>query len=145
MTDHGIVTRNLIDTRVLEPLISATEFGAIATFLGLVRSPNNGKAVLYIDYEGYESMMKTEMRAIAAGLRDDFGIGQVVISHRLGRLQPGDTSVAVLVSGQHRKETLAACAAGIDRVKERLPVWKHEATTEGTKWVPGTDVAGKTL
>jgi molybdopterin synthase catalytic subunit len=145
MTDYNIVTRDPIDLSVLVPLISATEFGAIATFLGLVRSPNNGKVVLYIDYEGYESMMEAQMQSIATELREDFNIGQVVIAHRLGRLQPGDTSIAVLVSGRHRKETLAACAAGIDRIKERLPVWKHEATTQGTNWVPGTNVAGKTL
>tara|TARA_B100000686_G_C16445262_1_gene789115 strand:+ start:166 stop:603 length:438 start_codon:yes stop_codon:yes gene_type:complete len=145
MTDCNIVTRDPIDLKVLIPLISVTEFGAIATFLGLVRSPNKGEIVLHIDYEGYETMMKTEMQSIATELRDDFNIGQVVIAHRLGRLQPGDVSIAVLVAGRHRKETLAACSKGIDKIKERLPVWKHEATTEGTYWVPGTDVAGKTL
>jgi molybdopterin synthase catalytic subunit len=145
MLDHAIVTRDPIDPEALVSLIADTTFGAIATFLGLVRSPNKGKVIVHIDYEGYDAMMQTEIQAIAAELREDFGIGRVVISHRLGRLWPGETSVAVLVSGRHRKETLAACTSGIEKVKERLPVWKHEATTEGANWVPGTDVAGRTI
>ena len=145
MRDHAIVTRDPLDSAALVDLVSDGRFGAVATFLGVVRTPNKGKEVLHIDYEGYDAMMESQMRAIAEELRESYGIGGVAIAHRLGRLRPGEASVAVVVSGRHRKETLAACQAGIDRVKERLPVWKYEVTDEGADWVSGTDAAGETI
>ena len=52
-------------------------------------------------------------------------------------------SVAIAISSRHRKEALAACQEGIDRIKERLPIWKYEVTEEGAGWVPGISVASE--
>ena len=57
--------------------------------------------------------------------------------HRLGSLEVGETSVAIAVAAPHRREALAACAAGIDRLKLRVPVWKKEFFEGGSVWIEG--------
>ncbi len=139
-----------VSTAPLEPthylaLVTAPEYGAVASFLGTVRSPNLGENVLYIDYQGYESMVYTQMKVVAESLRRDLELGHLVLAHRLGKMYPGEASIAVVASSKHRKEALLACQQGLELCKERLPVWKYEATDGGQQWVKGVAVAGKTL
>jgi molybdopterin synthase catalytic subunit len=145
MREYPIVTHDPIDPEALIALVSDRMYGAVAIFFGLVRSPNKRQAVLHIDYEGYDAMIETQMRAIVEELRTHFEIGRVAIAHRLGRLRPGEVSVAIAISSRHRKEALAACQEGIDRIKERLPIWKYEVTEEGAGWVPGISVASESF
>jgi molybdopterin synthase catalytic subunit len=106
-----------------------------------VRSPNAGEDVHYIDYEGYESMIKTQMQVVTKLLRDQFDLGHIVLAHRLGRLKPAEISIAIVISSQHRKEALQACYEGINLAKDRLPVWKHEVTDAGATWVKGVKIS----
>ncbi|MGL4609795.1 MAG: molybdopterin synthase catalytic subunit [Trueperaceae bacterium] len=126
-------------------LVTKPEYGAVASFFGTVRSPNLGENVLYIDYEGYESMIQTQMEHVAATLRETLELGHLVLAHRLGKMLPGEASIAIVASSKHRKEALLACQQGLELCKERLPVWKHEATKERKHWVKGVATAGKTL
>jgi|SRR5690606_27845775 len=119
--------------------------GGVAVFLGRVRSPNAGQAVHYLDYEGYDEMILAEMAAIAAELRAAHGPLRVAIHHRLGRLHPGEVSLAVAVAAQHRAAALAACSAGVEAVKLRLPVWKLEVGAEGSSYVAGSTGAAEAL
>lgn len=143
--DHLFVTRETLEPARYLALVSAPAYGAVASFLGTVRSPNAGESVSYIDYEGYESMIQTQLHILATELRERFDLGHLVIAHRLGRLAPGEASIAVVVSSRHRKDALGACQLGIDRAKELLPVWKREATEHGSSWVAGSVAAGKPL
>ena len=60
----------------------------------------------------------------------------VTVSHRIGTLQIGDVAVAIAVWAPHRREAFKACEAMIDRIKQRVPIWKHESYQDGTKqWV----------
>ena len=140
--DYFKVTQDELDPAAYLILVMRPEFGAVASFMGTVRSPNAGETVDYIDYEGYESMIETQMGVLAKELRDTFDLGHIVFAHRLGRLKPGEASIAIVISSKHRKDALAACQRGIDRVKELLPVWKHEVTDKGTVWVEGSTKAG---
>lgn len=140
-----VVGREPIDLAELVSFVTAPPFGAIASFVGTVRSPNRGSEVFYIDYEGYEAMIETQMRAVIAELRSHAELGHIALAHRLGRLLPGEGSIAVVVSGRHRRETLEACHRGIDLCKQRLPVWKYEVGNDGGAWLPGSSTVAQPL
>ena len=145
LTDHLFVTEGVLDLAHLHALAVADPYGAVASFVGTVRSPNLGRAVTYIDYEGYEAMILTQMKVVAGEMRARFDLGKVVISHRLGRLRPSEASIAIVISSEHRRAALDATHACIDRIKELLPVWKREVSAQGEAWVEGSSAAGKTL
>lgn len=119
--------------------------GGVSVFLGRVRSPNACQEVHYLDYEGYDEMILAEMSTIADELRSQFGELRVAMLHRLGRLKPGEVSLAVAVASPHRAAALSACAACVEAVKERLPVWKLEVGEAGSHYVAGSSVAGEVL
>ena len=145
MADHFFVTEDILDVQHYIHLVSEPAYGAVSSFLGTVRSPNLGQDVRYIDYEGYEAMLQTQMAVLAKELRETFDIGRLVLAHRLGRLVPGDASIAIVISSQHRNAALHACERGINRAKELLPVWKLEVNVDGSQWVEGSAVAGEQL
>lgn len=144
-TDHLFVTEGVLDLAHLHALAVADPYGAVASFVGTVRSPNLEQEVDYIDYEGYEAMILTQMKVVANELRGRFDVGKIVVSHRLGRLKPSEASIAIVISSKHRRAALEATHACIDRIKELLPVWKREVTSLGEAWVEGQSVAGETL
>ncbi len=145
LTDHLFVTEGVLDLAHLHALAVADPFGAVASFVGTVRSPNLGQVVEYIDYEGYEAMILTQMKVVASELRERFDLGKIVISHRLGRLRPSEASIAIVISSPHRRAALEATHACIDRIKELLPVWKREVSARGEVWVAGSSAGGETL
>ena len=144
-TDHFFVTEGVLDVAHFTALAVAPEWGAVASFLGTVRSPNLGQNVRYIDYEGYEMMILGQMKRAADELRGRFELGRVVVAHRLGRLGPGEASIIIVISSKHRRAALDACSSLIDRLKELLPVWKFEVADETEGWVAGSSAAAETL
>jgi molybdopterin synthase catalytic subunit/molybdopterin converting factor small subunit len=111
------------------------EAGAIATFTGTTRISSRGRTVLYLDYEAYEGMAETVMAEIAAELRGRYGLCEVAIHHRVGRVAIGGESVMIAVSAPHRADALAACQDAIDALKERVPLWKKEVYEGGEEWI----------
>jgi molybdopterin synthase catalytic subunit len=59
----------------------------------------------------------------------------LAVSHRLGRLSVGETSIAIVCSSPHRGEAFAACRMAIDRIKQSVPIWKKERGPGGEEWV----------
>ena len=145
MANHFFVTEDVLDLQHYINLVSEPAYGAVSSFLGTVRSPNLGRAVRYIDYEGYEAMLQTQMAVLAQELREAFDVGHLVFAHRLGRLVPGEASIAIVVSSKHRNAALHACERSINRAKELLPVWKLEVNMDGHQWVEGSAAAGEQL
>ena len=143
--DIFIVTNDVLEPLTYIKQVTEDSYGAVATFFGTVRSPNFGKTVAYIDYEGYDSMIKTQMGVLANELRKSFDLGNIVLAHRLGKLKPSEASIAIVISSKHRKDALKACEQGINRSKELLPVWKYEVTEDSKQWVKGSSAASETL
>ena len=153
LPNHFFVTEDVLNLEHYFDLCSADAYGAQASFVGTVRSPNKGQVVTTIDYQGYEAMMLKQMEIIAEVLRGQFDLGVVVIAHRLGLLKPQEASVAIVISSPHRPDALKACAESIELIKERLPVWKLESVVEDglgsntvkEHWVAGKSSVSKTL
>jgi molybdopterin synthase catalytic subunit len=111
--------------------------GALCVFTGVVRNHNDGKSVLHLEYEGYEEMVASIFEEIAQEAKTRFGVTRVSIVHRLGRMEIGETSVAVAVSSPHRKEAFEACRFAIDTLKHKAPIWKKEFYADGSSWLEG--------
>ena len=123
-----------IELAALVSRVTSPGFGAVATFSGTVRDSFQSRRVLHLEYEAYEPMALKVLREIGAGLRERYDVGRVAIAHRTGRLEVGETSVAIAVSAPHRHAALEACAAAIERLKAELPVWKKEFFEDGAVW-----------
>ena len=95
--------------------------GAIATFLGTARAHSRGRTVLHLDYEAYEGMAEQMMAELAASLKERYEITAIAIHHRVGRVEIGEASVVIAVSGPHRADTLAACQDAIDTLEGDRP------------------------
>jgi len=109
--------------------------GAIATFQGTVRRQSRGRTVIALEYEAYSGMAEKVMAEIAAGVRGRYDLCEVAITHRTGRCEVGEVSVAIAVSAPHRQDALGACKDVIDELKERVPLWKKELYEGGEEWI----------
>jgi molybdopterin converting factor subunit 1 len=127
---HGPVNLTSVVVEVIDE-----QAGAIATFLGTVRAQSRGRDVIALEYEAYEEMAEAVMAEIAAELRSRYDLCKVAITHRLGRVEVGETSVAIAVSAPHRQDALAACADAIEALKVRVPLWKKEVYEGGEEWI----------
>ena len=125
-----------IDVSALLSEIADDSCGAVTVFLGCVRNVNDGRPVTGIEYSAYRTMAEREMRSIACEAADRFGVTRLVIEHRLGALVLGDVSVAVVAAHPHRAPALDAMRFAIEQLKRRVPIWKLELYTDGTReWV----------
>jgi molybdopterin synthase catalytic subunit len=133
------LTRNPIDYNALTEQVRRGNCGAVVVFLGTVRDFTGDQVTVALDYEAYPGMAEKKMAEIEAETRRGWSVGEMVLEHRLGRLEVGEISVAVAVSCPHRAEAFEACRYAIDRLKELVPIWKKENWADGsTEWVhPG--------
>ena len=135
--DQVLLTRDPIDSQKLISEIKRGEDGAVAIFDGIVRNHSRGRPTLHLDYEAYEEMALRQMRQLAAQARERFGVRQVSLIHRLGRLQIGETSVLIVVASAHRAAAFDACRWLFDTLKQTVPIWKKETFADGAVWAPG--------
>jgi molybdopterin synthase catalytic subunit len=130
------LTTDAIDYHALTEQVRRPDCGAAVTFLGTVRDLTDGRVTVALDYEAYPAMAEKKMAEIEQETRARWRVGEMVMVHRLGRLEVGQVSVAVAVSCPHRAEAFEACRHAIDRLKELVPIWKRENWADGaTEWV----------
>ena len=115
--------------------------GAEVVFLGRTRPdqhPEYGE-LLALDYEAHDTLAINVMREICKELVEEFGLQSISLKHSVNQVPVGLASVELVISAPHRAEALAACAAGIDRLKERVPIWKRECWKGGRSWSKQTE------
>jgi molybdopterin synthase catalytic subunit len=131
------LTRERIDGEKLVAEAKRGEDGAVVVFDGIVRNNSRGRETLHLDYEAYEEMALKRMRELADEARERFGVRQVTMMHRLGRLAIGETSVLIVVASAHRAQAFEACRWLIDTLKQTVPIWKKETFADGAVWAAG--------
>lgn len=110
--------------------------GGYASFEGWVRNENEGRRVLRLDYEAFETLAVREGERIISEAIERFGVRGARCVHRIGELGLGELAVWVGVASGHRAEAFAACRYIIDEVKHRVPIWKKEHYADGDSgWV----------
>jgi molybdopterin synthase catalytic subunit len=138
---HIAIVKERIDVPAAIAEVIGTGDGAIATFTGIVRDHHGGRPVDHLEYHAYAEMAQEELGRIASDLARGSAVDGIALVHRVGRLAVGEASVLVAAAAPHRKDALACCAAGIEEIKKRLPVWKKEFFADGGEplWVFGPD------
>lgn len=131
------LTREAIDTRAIAARLRRGEDGAVVSFEGVVRNNTQGRATRFLEYECYEPMAVRTMAEIGRQIAAAYPIGRIAIVHRLGRLDIGEASVAIVVTAPHRRPAFEAALEAIDRLKRLVPIWKKEHFAGGEVWVEG--------
>jgi molybdopterin synthase catalytic subunit len=133
------LTTEPLDLDRLVRLVSAASLhqGAIASFTGIVRNENLGRRVLFLEYEAYEPLAIRALERILSEARHSWPAATVGVHHRVGRIEIGEASIVIAAASPHRADAFAACRYAIERVKQIVPIWKHEHFEGGDVWLEG--------
>src|SRR6059036_87459 len=118
------IQRARIDVEAVVDSARRDDAGAIVVFLGSVRSDPEVQA---LDYEVYKPMALRTLAELVERAKAKFGVLEMSIVHRVGRVPVGGDSVVLACAAAHRSEAFAACAWAMDEVKRIVPIWKTEA------------------
>lgn len=132
--DPGKLTRDL----TVGADVSSTEYGAVVTFVGLVRDQvENPVSALFLEH--YPGMTEKALENILKVADERFEITSAMIIHRVGPLYPEDQIVFAAATSEHRQQAFLACEFIMDYLKTEAPFWKKEDTPEGARWVSARD------
>lgn len=129
------LTDDPIDATAIVQRVMRPTDGAYVLFEGVVRNHHDGRAVESIFYDAYRPMAEKEIDAIVREIGARYPEVALAVVHRLGHLIVGDSSIAIVASSPHRAEAFEACRMMIDRIKEKVPIWKKERGPDGEEWV----------
>lgn len=136
---HVAVVATPIDLAAVMARVEASGVGAISVFVGTVRDLNDGQTVTGIDYEAYEPMATIELQRLARETSDAIPGVRVAVEHRIGTLRVGEASVVIVAGHARRAPAMAATQQLIERLKQRVPIWKREHYVSGEwHWVDPT-------
>ncbi|MGQ4649454.1 molybdenum cofactor biosynthesis protein MoaE [Lyngbya aestuarii] len=137
--DNFLITDQPLSLAEVYELATEPANGAVVVMSGTVRNKTDGKPVVELEYQAYETMAVQVFASITAEIRNRwFEVNRVVVHHRIGRLKIGEISVLVAVGSPHRSEAFAACQYAIDTLKYNAPIWKKEHWEDGSSsWVIG--------
>jgi molybdopterin synthase catalytic subunit len=125
-----------IDVGALVSEAQRPDCGAVTTFVGTTRVDGNEEAAVeYLEYEVYRPMADKKLEEIGAEMRERWDVRHVAIVHRMGRVDPGEASVAIVVASPRRGPAFEASRYAIERIKEVVPIWKREVWSDGYVWV----------
>jgi molybdopterin synthase catalytic subunit len=110
-----------------------SDVGAVATFTGVARAEDGATTVL--ELEAYPGFTEREIEKIAAEAKARFGLIDLQVLHRIGKIAPGETIVFVATAAKHRRAAFEACDFLMDYLKSKAPFWKKEHGPDGARWV----------
>jgi molybdopterin synthase catalytic subunit len=132
------VTSAPLDLDALMRLVSGRGGdGASVTFVGVVRDNNQNRRVTRLEYEAYQPLAVKALEQICREAAEQWPSTRVAVHHRIGRLAVGDASIIIAAASAHRADAFAACRYVIERVKQIVPIWKHEFFEGGEVWIEG--------
>ena len=144
-TQEITITDDPLEPGPLTEFVRTARDGAVVTFLGVTRNHNEGRRVLYLEYEAYRPMADQVIAEIIDDMKRRYEIGRVAVAHRTGRVDIGETSMIVAVGAPHRRPAFEAALHFIDRLKQIVPIWKKEYFEGGEVWIgdtPGSSNSG---
>ena len=138
MTAPITVTEAPLDAAAIRAEALDPRAGAVVLFEGCARDSHQGRAVALLAYEAFVPMAEAELGRLRDEAMARFGLVRCLIHHRLGEVPLLEAAVVVAVSSPHRREAFEAAAWIMDRIKERVPIWKRERYLDGAQtWVEG--------
>jgi molybdopterin synthase catalytic subunit len=134
-----------IDVGALISAAQRPDCGAISTFVGTTRvDESEGASVEYLEYEAYRPMADRKLEEIGGEIEERWDVRAVSIVHRIGRVDPGEASVAIVTGSPRRGPAFEASRYAIERIKAIVPIWKREVWSDGYVWV-GSQVGTRTF
>jgi molybdopterin synthase catalytic subunit len=125
-----------IDVAALIGAAQRPDCGAISAFVGTTRVDESGGATVeHLEYEAYRPMADRKLEEIGAEIRKRWDAREISIVHRIGRVDPGEASVAIVVASPRRGPAFEASRYAIERIKVIVPIWKREVWSDGYVWV----------
>lgn len=131
------LVRDPIDIQSVVATLQKPEDGAVVVFDGVVRNNARGKTVKFLEYDSYEAMALKKIEEIGSRAKSEYDIREIVIVHRLGRMDVGECSIVIAVASAHRGAAFDACRFAIDTIKQIVPIWKKEFYEDGEVWIEG--------
>jgi len=131
------ITTTPLESEALVRALDTTGIGAVTTFIGLVRDHNLGRRVLHLEYEAYEALAVRGLDVIVTEAAAQWPTARLAIHHRIGRMEIGEASVVIAAASPHRGDAFAASRYAIERIKQIVPIWKHEYFEGGDVWIEG--------
>ncbi|RDZ52993.1 molybdopterin synthase [Haloferax sp. Atlit-4N] len=130
-----VTLETLVERAKADPL--EVYAGAIATFTGRVRAKESedDDPTLSLEFEKYDGVAESKMAAISEELEARDGVLRVLMHHRVGVVGDGEDIVFVVVLAGHRREAFRTVEDGIDRLKDEVPIFKKETTSDEEFWV----------
>ncbi|WP_374945679.1 molybdenum cofactor biosynthesis protein MoaE [Agreia sp.] len=109
--------------------------GAVVTFAGVVRDHDEGRGVTWLRYSAHPTA-DAVLRQVVAETAQAYPGTRIAAAHRVGDLAITDVALVCAVASAHRGTAFAACAALVNEIKSRVPIWKEQGFTDGsTEWV----------
>ena len=119
-----------------EYLHGLCNYGATATFVGTMRDFNEGDDVATMELEHYPAMTEKQLHNIIDGAENRWPLQHVLLSHRVGQINPANPIVLVAVWSAHRAAAFDSCRAIMEALKHQAPFWKKENLLTGeARWV----------
>ena len=111
--------------------VTSPQRGAVIIFLGNVRDSHRGRTVERLTYDAYRPMATAALETIVDELSDRAADLAVAVHHRLGAVEAGETSVAIVTAAPHRALAYEASRTALERLKREVPIWKREHYADG--------------
>ena len=136
--EAAAVTSAPLDLDAVVRLVSGSgDDGAIVQFVGIVRDNNQNRRVTRLEYDAYEPLAVKALEQIRREAAEQWPSTKLAVHHRIGRLAIGNASIIIAAASAHRADAFAACRYAIERVKQIVPIWKHEFFEGGEVWIEG--------
>ncbi|WP_372010139.1 molybdenum cofactor biosynthesis protein MoaE [Paenibacillus chitinolyticus] len=129
-----VLTREPIEPAEVIQKVTHPDCGATLVFIGTTREHTHGVRTVLLEYEAYDPMAVSVMETIGAELEARWPGCRCAMTHRLGLVGIGESSLVIAVSTPHRADCYEASRYAIERVKQILPVWKKEIGEDGSEW-----------
>jgi len=120
------VTEALVSPQLLLDSLRTDSSGSIVTHLGIVRPDSNGQKVVSIEYEANINVSERELSNIANEILTKWGIQDIALYRRVGKLNLGDVILIAAVSAPHRREAFEACNYAVECMRSMKSVRKKE-------------------
>lgn len=132
---HVVLTGDALSLDRCLAAVSGPGMGGIVTFTGMVRLHSRGTTIDHLEYEAYAPMATKVMTQLCDEIEAEVAGARLAVEHRVGNLAIGEVAVVIAAAAPHRAEAFTACRAMIDRLKDRVPIWKKEISVDGAEWI----------
>ncbi|TVX97427.1 molybdopterin converting factor [Cohnella terricola] len=129
-----VITSDPIDAGRVLSSVYHPDHGAAVAFVGTTREWTAGKRTVTLEYEAYAPMAEAALAEIGDEIAARWPGTLCAISHRTGTVGIGEISVVIAVSSAHRADSYEASRYAIERLKQKVPIWKKEIYEDGTEW-----------